>query len=243
MQTNLENKIDIEECQLIYKALGDEESKYIFEQRLLYSLTGNIEHAHNVIKTTEEGEKFAEILANEKEIYIFGAGIWGKEVAQVWKGMWKGFLDNDVTKCGDTIEGIKIYTPQQILNEKFEGKVLISSRLYYKEIMEQLLQLGIKEQNIINFGYILDKMSVEQYFPKTILPHDKDEVFVDVGSLDAMTATHFINWSGNFKKVFCFEPDVQNIPKCERTLLPYINEGKAELIKKRRMVFRNYTTF
>ena len=46
----------IDTCNEIYKRLQDEISKEIFENRILYSLTGDMKKLHNVIFSTVEGK-------------------------------------------------------------------------------------------------------------------------------------------------------------------------------------------
>lgn len=51
----------------VYNALGDELSKYIFKERLLYSYTNEAEHIKNVINTiintVDDGRRFNNILS------------------------------------------------------------------------------------------------------------------------------------------------------------------------------------
>lgn len=227
----VDNIIDV--IKNIYEHLMDEESRYIFEERLLFSITGNLDHIRNVIKTIKEGEWLCNVIDTEDELYIWGAGIWGKAILRVWPDSWKAVLDNNSAKWGDMIGNIPILNPNNVLNGKFNGKVFISSRLYHNEIYEQLISYGLSDENIVNVGAILDRQVEKQYFSLAQLPHDTKEIFVDAGSWNGMTAINFIKWSKNkFKKVYCFEPDAKNIQQCEKTLHYYINKGQAEVIKK-----------
>ena len=221
----------------IYEHMMDPESRYIYKERLLFSLTGDVIHAQNIVRTTEEGRWFSNLIDTDSELYIFGAGIWGQLIAHTWPIGWKGFLDNDSKKWGTYLGNVPILNLQNILQEPFHGKVLISSQLYYREICNQLKELGVPTENIINIwgGETLDRLAEKQYFALDDLPHNTNEVFVDVGSLDAMTAVHFIKWSQNqFEKIYCFEPDMKNIPKCEKTLCNYMDryKGQIEIIGK-----------
>lgn len=81
----------------IYNALADAESKYIFGNRFLFSLTENKEYMENVIKTTVEGKKFYERLeqTNTKKV-IFGAGFWGRSIARQYHEYgFDCFVDNN----------------------------------------------------------------------------------------------------------------------------------------------------
>lgn len=223
----------IDASRKIFNALGDQESKYIFKERLLFSYTNETEHIKNVVSFLDEGKWFENILKERKNLYIFGAGTWGKEIIKIWPNQWKGFLDNNVSLWGTEIIGIPILNPKDVLSESNEINVLISSRLYYKEIYGQLKELGVLDENIINIGQVLDNLAERQYFDLPYLNLKSDEVFVDVGSLDGMSAIRFVKRVNNsFEKIYCFEPDERNIPKCEKNLQKYISCEKTTVVKK-----------
>lgn len=76
------------------------------------------------------------------------------------------------------------------MNESFSGKVIISTKKYSDMILKQLLELGIEKSDILDINDIITKLEKEQYFSLEVLPHVMDEVFVDVGSLDANTVSY-----------------------------------------------------
>lgn len=217
----------------IYGKFGDRLSKYIFENRLLWSFTGNTDFIQNVICTTDEGKTFRDELSSSKQNYIFGAGTWGTHIARAWKGHFDGFLDNNSQKWGGTdATGLKIYSPKDLLKDGFSGNIWIGTRLYYKEIKDQLIHdFGISTDQIKNAGKIIDEMAVRQYFDLDELPRYEKEVFLDVGSLDGMTALRFLNWAGDSdKRVYCFEPDEKNVEKVLKNLNKEIELGYAKII-------------
>jgi hypothetical protein len=76
----------------IYNALADSESRHIFRQRMLYSLTGDIRTLMGITidascasSTGIDAEKFVERLAGSinQSIIVFGAGFWGKRIAKL----------------------------------------------------------------------------------------------------------------------------------------------------------------
>lgn len=226
------NNTFMNNCKTIFNSLMDQESKFIFEERLLFSCTCDNKHIKNVINSLEEGKKIIDLINSNYDLYIFGAGIWGKELIKVWPNRFKAFIDNNANKWGKKIGDISIISPKKILDNNFSGKVLISTRLYYNEIYKQLLSIGIKAKDIINIGEIQDKLAKKQYFDLPQL-NLNEEIFADVGSLDGMTALELIREKDKkFKKVYCFEPDKQNIPKCQHNLKLYIAQGKAFVIPK-----------
>lgn len=223
-------KNNLEVIKKIYEKLEDEESKYIFKNRLMYSITSEIEYIKNVIRTNKIGDYFSEFLFNN-EVYLFGAGIWGDEITKIWGDSIKGILDNNRNKWGEKLNDVNIYNPREILNESFSGKVIISTKKYSDMILKQLLELGIEKSDILDINDIITKLEKEQYFSLEVLPHVMDEVFVDVGSLDANTAINFSEWSKDYKKIYCFEPDKENIVKCIDNISKSSIKEKTELIQ------------
>lgn len=159
-----------------------------------------------------------------------GGGLWGREIAQTYKENCKGFIDNNNKLWGKDIQGIPVFSPDILMKTSDNSKVLITTRLYYKEIKKQLLDMGIAEERIINIGEIQDAMMGKEYFDLPQLPHCENESFVDAGSLDGMNALGFVRWSGNFSHIYSLEPDSDNVKKCEKTLASYIAEDKASII-------------
>lgn len=98
--TEVEIKNLIRISKNIFAKMQDCISKYIFEQRLLYSFTGNNEFIQNVIMTTDEGKRLKQLLESTEQNYIFGAGTWETGLAKVWNGHFDGFIDNNSKKWG-----------------------------------------------------------------------------------------------------------------------------------------------
>ncbi len=224
----------IETSNIIYNHLSDELSKKIYISRLLYSLTGNVEFIRNMVKESLVDLSLVDCF-NKKKTYIFGAGIWGKEIVRVWRDNVVAFLDNDPAKNqgGCTLEGIPIISPGCLIRDNDPKQVIIGTRLYYDEIRQQLIELGVSSNDILNVGALLDELAEKQYFDLTIMSKEKKEIFVDVGSFDGMSSLRFFNWNNNNESgAICFEPDSLNIPKCEVTLKNFILKGAVEIINK-----------
>ena len=214
----------------IYEHLMDEESKIIFKERLLWSVSHDTCHIRNIINTLPEGRTFSEFIDNAVSFFIWGGGIWGKDLALVYRNKCSGFIDSDKSKQGMSISGLKVLSPAEALPHG--GKIVIGTRLYYEEIRSQAMSMGISDEDIINAGEVIDELSKRQYFSLKELPHDKDEVFIDVGCFDGTTSIEFTRWSNSFNKIWCFEPDKKNVLKCKKKLESLIRDGKAEIIAK-----------
>jgi FkbM family methyltransferase len=196
-------------------------------------LTNDETFVRNVVEMTSEGEMFANFLNSNKKKLIFGGGIWGKEIVHTFQNVdFTCFVDN---KMMDSMcEGIPVISFQEYLKSYKEDLIIISSRLYYEEIYTQLIDHGVRKENILNAGKIIDDMSKRQYFdlPEIMEKLETEEVFVDAGSFDGRTAQIFAELcQGKCKKIYAFEPDDKNGILCEKTLaeIPGIS---YEVVKK-----------
>ena len=128
----------------IYDALIDDESRYLFENRLMFSFTGDDRYIDNVIKTTPEGrEVFAKLENNEKDIVVFGAGTKGTEIARIYKKFGiKCFVDNGVKKSYEKyIDGLPVITFDEMMRSYKDAFIMTGSLLYHDEMVNQLLTL------------------------------------------------------------------------------------------------------
>lgn len=204
----------------IYSHMADRYSKQLFGNRLLYSLTGDQVWVEEIINMTEEGKVFIQKL-NQKdtqENIIFGTGAWGKGLLRSFPDFrWDYFVDNHVKE--NEIAGIPVIAFKELYEKHNKATVVIATRLYHKEILQQLMEHGFSEENIINMGKMVDDMSRKQYFDLSYLPHKDREVFVDCGCFDGRTSLLFTKWChGNYEHIFAFEPDKDNYEKCKMTL-------------------------
>lgn len=214
--------IKLDTIKQIYGHLGDETSRSIFGNRLLYTLTKDCEYLRKVIYTTDEGLKIKDLIDANKKVFLFGAGIWGKGIANSLGELVTCFIDNSPHKQkGELYNGIPVISfPEYITRRKEQDKIVITTILYQEEVYRQLLDSGIKEENIINAGSMLTNLFKKQYFDLPILQTDiEGEIFVDGGSLNGKTSTYFMEWcKGKYNKIWIFEPDKSNRAVCEKTL-------------------------
>lgn len=88
-------------------------------------------------------EKFTK----NKKVYIWGAGHMGvlalRKLEQ-YKNI-VGFIDSDINKIGRQIENFKIYSIDEVLKNKKNIFIIVSSTLYYFSIRNTLLKCGFKE--------------------------------------------------------------------------------------------------
>lgn len=213
----------IELLKMIYNKLGDELSKEIFRNRLLYSITNEKKWIIDIIKTTKEGKKFfGENGVLKKcfltgECVIWGSGYWGESLYNFSSNYnWKYIVDNKPKS--DKMGDILIISGEKFLKEYQNEYIFISTRLYYSEIHEQLIKAGISEERIINVGKILDILMSKQYFDLEYLPQtaNNEEIFVDVGCYDGMSSVYFSEWSKKKSKIYAFETNEKIHEECKR---------------------------
>lgn len=155
LNTNLLNHITYKDCKLVHYFLEeyDKLSSLEFDKKIFLEKNRKQLRKLGYLKTLlnnlyEASER------NEFGIYIFGTGHGGEfllnqlQIKNKGKYIIRGFLDNDLSRQGIMIKGIKVFLPGDVIvNEK--EYIFISSHSYDQEMQEQLLSLGIKQEQII----------------------------------------------------------------------------------------------
>ena len=230
-----------ERINTILSYLEDEESKMTFLQRFLYNASGDISYIFDIIKYSkifninQVVEKYKEvqekyhiypemdlisfIKANSKNnepVIVFGCGDIGKNVYRLLDNAGiqiECFCDNH--KAGETFFGKKIINSRELQKDYSKSLIVIATMNYQQEIYDQLLALKFKKDKIY---YPSQNMFISffstPYFDKDIFKPEKGEVFIDGGCYGAETSADFITWCPDYKKIYAFEPDNENIEKC-----------------------------
>ena len=220
----------------IYSRLGDDTSKMIYANRLLYSLTGDQKYLQAIIGMTAEGREFYNRLKDGRCKVIFGAGVWGKEIIKTYTDVpFACFVDNQ--KAGGKLLGLPVISFAEYIQRYREDLAVIATRLYYEEFYQQLKEHGIPDSNIINIGKIIDGLSRKQYFdlPELKSAICRKENFVDAGSFDGRTSILFSEWAKEkCGKIWAFEPEPDNAACCRKNLLKSFGGGyiQYEVIQK-----------
>lgn len=112
---------------------------------------------HRVLLNTHEAynevlKHFQNIFKNtsNKQIVVFGAGQMFKHYLGNTKKKYRPefVVDNDSKKWNTTVNGYKVCNPNEILNIPKEKQYVIICSIYYKEIIEQLKNMGIENYYI-----------------------------------------------------------------------------------------------
>lgn len=224
----------IQKIRNFYVHLGDDESREIFEKRLLYSLTGDRRYIIEIVKGTMLYQTVCDILLRDKHRkYIVGAGQWGKIMADLFREFGiEGMLDNYVS---GTYNGMPILPMKEFLQNTPDVSVYIASTTFHKELCEVIQEIGVESERVVDVaGMMLQVYHEQQYFDLPCLDQYREphEVFVDGGCYDGANSVRFVQWAGGVEKtVYAFEADEKNAEKC-RSVLEQIEGASCHLIAK-----------
>ena len=200
----------------IYGRLQDEYSRFIYEGRAMYCLTGNISYMNKVSRSVLDMDILNSImneLAGIKDkLVVRGAGNDYTVIRELFPSFeFECFCDYDSTKIGNEIDGKRVISPEEFYEKYSDYYVLVNSAAANGEIMTELREHGISDDKIYNLAAAYEKICDRQYFEKDILPVWDDEIFVDGGCYDGRTVRQFIDYCGSrYKKIYSFEPERAN---------------------------------
>ncbi len=213
----------------IYEALSDDLSRYIFLQRLMYSISSDKKYIRNMVDNLLE--KYSDkdqikdlmkwIKNRGNRVVVFGAGFAGKQIIETlsdYQARVEFICDNDEKLWGKERYGMEIKPPRMLLNDR-DISIVIGINKCRFEVKKQLLDLGIQEQNIFCPDREWWLGDYDQYFDCDILTPAQNEVFVDGGAFDGIDSRRFAEWSGNrYCAAYVFEPDHENFTKVRSEL-------------------------
>jgi FkbM family methyltransferase len=215
----------------IYSHLGDEESRFLFEKRLCYSLTNDL--SRMVYAINNQLHTFPKIKGN---FFIFGAGAYGHRAVNAFPEVrWRAFIDNDNAKVGKK-DVLPVISFQEFIENSKNAVVFISTHVYGDEMKQQLINNGFSED------FIIPPMWGTQYFDIQYFKPQKNEFFIDAGGFDGGSTKDFFKWLGDYKiygKSIVFEPNSILYNDCKEKLkdrdnVKIVNKGlwhKKETLK------------
>lgn len=211
--------IDSENMNKIYNALGDETSKDIFSNRLMFSLTGDGKYVKNIVRNLPATEWLKKKVPSfGKAKFLFGAGVWGKRFFYSFSDLgWNGFVDNYHYGC--EINGLPVISFQELCEKHRDAFVFVSNRFHYDEIENQLYENGFPRANVLPFGSTMEELFGQQYFDLPFMKPEDNEIFVDMGTFDGDSIRKFVIWcKGQYDGVYGFEPNPQMWDSLKHTL-------------------------
>lgn len=224
----------------VYAQLEDEESRFIYENKILFNESRDYLYIQKIIEKylpevayrgfydlSIERRMIKTIQERSLKIIIFGAGFQGLRFLHICmaQGAYvECFCDNALEKQNTLVEGrVPVFGMQDIAKKQELEKyaVVVSPELGRDQIRESLIENGIPKENI----YLYNKPYIDasgQYFDNEIIKIKDNEIFVDGGCLDLGTSEIFLEIaekSGySVKKIYAFEPDFFNLKKCRERI-------------------------
>ncbi len=181
----------------IYSQLQDDVSRSIFDNRILYMLTQYYEYIDRIIWSLPQRQELDKAVEKCRQlrdkVVIWGAGNDLLILKDLYPDLDIQYLcDKNKKLQEEGWNGIPVLSPEELVQRKSEIYVAINTSAFHEEIYQYLLENGFDENKIIDGG-----------------------IFVDGGCFDCSTDREFIRWcSGNYQKIYAFEPDAENYEKC-----------------------------
>ncbi len=203
----------------IYEKIEDEDSRYIFENRLMYSLTGDYEYIRRIIMNTAAGKMTDKLLKGK--LYIYGAGKRGKTLLENFPDKeWQGFID---ANREGMYEG---YPVNRLCDFQYVAgtSIVISNKSGHEEIKDALIkEKGVPEDRIIIFEFLYENSSKSRYFePKCLKKYSmENRIFMDLGCYDGIDGIRALEFFGENMNVYAVEPDKENFMVCKKRLEGY----------------------
>lgn len=219
----------IGEIDMIYDSLADEESQFIFRNRLMYSRSGDQRFIREMVMglIARYGENDMIhclqkwIRERNQEIAVFGAGFAACQIIGALRelGIQVGYLiDNDSRLWGLRRYGMEILSPDTFFSLKAQCGIIIGVNHFADDIYHQILNYGIDSKDIYRPARQWWMGKDAQYFDSGIMVPGNREIFIDGGALDGMDSIHFIDWcKGRYDRIYAFEPDRLNYGKLMET--------------------------
>lgn len=219
----------------LYQLLQDEQSKHIFWARLQYDMEPSFNNMLELLNGSDLlsdemrlqrkawKKKLREICDENSEIIMYGAGEAGQLYFQLYQKYQipiAAFCDKQ--KCGQTICGKPVISPEELFLRIKNSYVIISTPDYYREISEILKKNGFPDDQILHaigpLGGISPTIFPRQYFEFSA-DYFRGGAFVDGGCFDGEDTVAFAKWSGGkYSKIIAFEPDPAGYQRCKRNL-------------------------
>ena len=225
------------EQQRIYSLLEDEESRFIFENRLLHNENNDYLYIHNIVercipeslrqKHTELEDELVDILRRDKKnIWIWGAGFYCTEflrkiVRKADIDGVRGIIDRNPAK--KEVLGIPVYTAEKVDFKAIDCLVIsmVDDNVIHN-CMEVAVSKGMDKDNVVMYKKYVNAggwihLAEQQYF-EDFVQYDEGEAFVDAGVLDLYTSFRFAEECkkrhiSNYK-IYAFEPDSISYERC-----------------------------
>lgn len=218
----------IETIQSIYHMLEDQESRDLYICRLSYLFSKDFKYLlpclnSYMLKHFKAQEntpevnivKLSHMLPEGRNIVLYGAGVEGKKLLPYFQGdkRFIGFCSSTKGKQENGYLGYSVMSPEELFARR--DLCVVISTTKYKDDIRQFLEDGGYPNELIFDGSPSNALGeAEQYFGPDFMKFCDDEVFVDAGCFDFTDALALARHCKRVKRVYAFEPDPYNYPKC-----------------------------
>ncbi len=228
MERNLIQNID--QLVKIKQSFEDDISRNIYNDLVLFRLTGKNAYIHDIVcnynrKEDAHYKGICELIEENRysqkdNIILFGAAAFAYDVyryLQEFNIRITGICDNDIKKQQAGFGEYTVFSPREMVPQNLDAVYLVTAIDHFikMDIKKELIEYGVPEDRIVFALTYYGK----QYFDENIVKPEKDEVFIDCGSLDCVTCYKFREWvGGKYNKIYSFEPDPDNLEKCYKNI-------------------------
>lgn len=223
------------EQERIHSLLEDEESRFIFENRLLHNESDDYLYIQRIVeryipktswqKHTKMEDELIDSLKNKKNIWIWGAGVCCTKFLReiiIKTGIdgVKGIIDRNPVK--KEVLGISICTVDEVDFKNIDCLVIsMMEGNAVQSCMDLAVSRGMTKDNIViyrNYVYAGRVTLAEQQYFEDFIQYEEGEIFVDAGVLDLYTSLRFVEECKkrhieNYK-IYAFEPDERSYDRC-----------------------------
>lgn len=201
----------------VYSVLNDEESREIFKKKFLYNITGEDKYWLQIIMNRDpENYRKLQTMHREK-IIVYGAGNMCEAAVNSCRalgGVVRYICDRDRSKQGMEKFGIMIISPEEMIEKHLDATVVVGTSDYAEDVVNYL-KAYFKDEFIIPLvSRITLEHQLKQYLEESIMEYNDGEVFVDCGCYDFESSERLMNIC-DVKKIYAFEPDMQNMEKIQ----------------------------
>lgn len=200
----------------IYNRFIDETSKAYWINRMLFSMTDDYKYITEIVKKTHVGKRILE--ATSSDYMVYGAGVRGKSILGLCRKKPLMFVDRNLT---GEIDGVPVIKPE-LLEYKEGTRIIVSPSNGGEKIKEELINKGFRKEEIIIFQNFWIAAQENIYFDNMYRSYFKKcttgNIFMDIGCYDGKDSLRAKDYFGKDIKIYAFEPDADNLKKCERII-------------------------
>lgn len=215
----------------LYDLLEDQQSKEVFFARLRYDLEPSLASlselfyagarmdAAQVREQLNFKEHLEMLYKQNKKVIVYGTGDSALRLGRMMlmeKIPFAGFCSRNVERHKEGFLGKTVFSHEYLSENAQEVFLLLPTADHYYSALERLQTYNFPVERILPYfcgRFLTDKRPYFE-FPQFF---KQGTAFVDGGSYDGATSEEFAKWcSGNYSKIFAFEPEESNLELCRK---------------------------